>query len=265
MGCGLRLAQNEAASRFREADTWGGTGGFGDRVTRGGYADAPRRIKGNVAAVDFSGGIGASLEDQDAVFVELDFGGLPGGALDEYYRLLNGVTRQGAWEPWILYVLGAVEDTALWTREKSRPRVFRAPSPQPSPRKGARGLIHGSCAGALAWKNQGHGRCSPSPLWGFEAKPRSPKGQRAGVRGSGWPRSLSSRVTASSIPAPGSRLASAHPHPNPVTGDFRALHFFHGHFSQHWREPRRPSLDWTMVAVAPWRSLSATTFQTDLS
>jgi len=36
----------------------------------------------------------------------------------EYYRLLLGVTRDDAWEPWILYVLRGVEETARWTLEK---------------------------------------------------------------------------------------------------------------------------------------------------
>lgn len=36
----------------------------------------------------------------------------------EYYRLLLGVTRSQAWEPWILYVLKGVEETARWTTEK---------------------------------------------------------------------------------------------------------------------------------------------------
>ena len=36
----------------------------------------------------------------------------------EYYRLLLDVTRNQAWEPWILYVLHGVEDTARWTTEK---------------------------------------------------------------------------------------------------------------------------------------------------
>ncbi|MEY2881255.1 MAG: hypothetical protein RLZZ15_3635 [Verrucomicrobiota bacterium] len=33
----------------------------------------------------------------------------------EYYRLLRGVTERGAWEPWLLFVLTGVEETALWT------------------------------------------------------------------------------------------------------------------------------------------------------
>jgi Fic family protein len=37
---------------------------------------------------------------------------------DEYYRLLRGVTREGAWEPWIIYILRGVEETATWTRGK---------------------------------------------------------------------------------------------------------------------------------------------------
>jgi Fic family protein len=36
----------------------------------------------------------------------------------EYYRLLLDVTREGAWEPWVLYTLRAVEDTATWTTAK---------------------------------------------------------------------------------------------------------------------------------------------------
>ncbi len=36
----------------------------------------------------------------------------------DYYGLLLGVTRDNAWEPWLLYVLRAVEDTATWTRAK---------------------------------------------------------------------------------------------------------------------------------------------------
>lgn len=37
---------------------------------------------------------------------------------NEYYRLLRGVTGQGDWEPWILYMLEAVEATADFTRRK---------------------------------------------------------------------------------------------------------------------------------------------------
>ncbi len=37
---------------------------------------------------------------------------------DDYYRLLLDVTRQEAWEPWLLYMLRAVESTAVWTMEK---------------------------------------------------------------------------------------------------------------------------------------------------
>ena len=33
----------------------------------------------------------------------------------DYYRLLLAVTREAAWEPWILYVLRGVEETAAWT------------------------------------------------------------------------------------------------------------------------------------------------------
>lgn len=37
---------------------------------------------------------------------------------DAYYRLLLDVTRRQAWEPWILYVLKGVEETANWTTAK---------------------------------------------------------------------------------------------------------------------------------------------------
>lgn len=33
----------------------------------------------------------------------------------DYYRLLLAVTRERAWEPWLLYMLRAVEETAAWT------------------------------------------------------------------------------------------------------------------------------------------------------
>lgn len=36
----------------------------------------------------------------------------------DYYRLLLAVTRDGAWEAWVLYMLRAVEDTAAWTTAK---------------------------------------------------------------------------------------------------------------------------------------------------
>ncbi len=36
----------------------------------------------------------------------------------DYYRLLRGVTEHQEWEPWILYMLDAVEQTALFTRDK---------------------------------------------------------------------------------------------------------------------------------------------------
>jgi Fic family protein len=38
----------------------------------------------------------------------------------DYYRLLLEVTTKAAWEPWILYMLSAVEETALWTVGKIR-------------------------------------------------------------------------------------------------------------------------------------------------
>ena len=37
---------------------------------------------------------------------------------EDYYRLLLDVTREQAWEPWILYILRAVEETAVWTTQK---------------------------------------------------------------------------------------------------------------------------------------------------
>jgi len=36
----------------------------------------------------------------------------------DYYRLLRGVTEHQEWEPWIRYMLDAVEQTALLTRDK---------------------------------------------------------------------------------------------------------------------------------------------------
>ncbi len=36
----------------------------------------------------------------------------------DYYRLLLAVTRERAWEPWLLYMLRGVEDTATWTTAK---------------------------------------------------------------------------------------------------------------------------------------------------
>jgi len=36
----------------------------------------------------------------------------------EYYDRLLGVTREGAWEPWILFVVEAVEETSRWTLHK---------------------------------------------------------------------------------------------------------------------------------------------------
>lgn len=36
----------------------------------------------------------------------------------DYYRLLLAVTREAAWEPWLLYMLRGVEETATWTTAK---------------------------------------------------------------------------------------------------------------------------------------------------
>lgn len=37
---------------------------------------------------------------------------------NDYYRLLLDVTRDQAWEAWILYILRGVEETAIWTTKK---------------------------------------------------------------------------------------------------------------------------------------------------
>jgi Fic family protein len=37
---------------------------------------------------------------------------------DNYYKLLLGVTASSAWEPWILFMLDAVQSTSRWTMEK---------------------------------------------------------------------------------------------------------------------------------------------------
>jgi Fic family protein len=36
----------------------------------------------------------------------------------DYYRLLTAVTRDGAWEEWVIYMLKGIEDTASWTTKK---------------------------------------------------------------------------------------------------------------------------------------------------
>lgn len=36
----------------------------------------------------------------------------------DYYLLLNTVTRTGDWEDWIIYMLKGVEETAIWTTQK---------------------------------------------------------------------------------------------------------------------------------------------------
>jgi Fic family protein len=38
----------------------------------------------------------------------------------DYYRLIQGVTLRGEWEPWLLYMLTAVETTAAWTNNRIR-------------------------------------------------------------------------------------------------------------------------------------------------
>lgn len=42
------------------------------------------------------------------------------GTRGDYYRLLGRVTSHGEWEPWILYILTAVEETSRWTTAKIR-------------------------------------------------------------------------------------------------------------------------------------------------
>ncbi len=37
---------------------------------------------------------------------------------NDYYRLLRQVTKENRWEPWILYMLASVEETATFTRER---------------------------------------------------------------------------------------------------------------------------------------------------
>lgn len=36
----------------------------------------------------------------------------------DYYRLLQGVTEDGDWESWLLYMLRGIEETALWTSDR---------------------------------------------------------------------------------------------------------------------------------------------------
>lgn len=36
----------------------------------------------------------------------------------DYYRLLRGVTERGEWEPWLLFILTGVEETANWTTSR---------------------------------------------------------------------------------------------------------------------------------------------------
>lgn len=37
---------------------------------------------------------------------------------NDYYRLLNDVTRTGDWQAWILFILNGVETTSTWTTHK---------------------------------------------------------------------------------------------------------------------------------------------------
>ncbi|MFA5785914.1 MAG: Fic family protein, partial [Actinomycetota bacterium] len=36
----------------------------------------------------------------------------------DYYRLLRAVTEAGEWEPWLIYMLRGIEDTARWTTDR---------------------------------------------------------------------------------------------------------------------------------------------------
>jgi len=36
----------------------------------------------------------------------------------DYYSGLQSITETGAWEPWLLYMLGGVTETARWTMDK---------------------------------------------------------------------------------------------------------------------------------------------------
>jgi Fic family protein len=36
----------------------------------------------------------------------------------DYYQLLLGATAKSAWEPWVLFILKGIEDTAVWTIQK---------------------------------------------------------------------------------------------------------------------------------------------------
>jgi Fic family protein len=38
----------------------------------------------------------------------------------DYYRLLRGVTTDGAWQPWLIFMIEAVRETAEWTTAKVR-------------------------------------------------------------------------------------------------------------------------------------------------
>jgi Fic family protein len=38
----------------------------------------------------------------------------------DYYRLLREITEAGRWEPWLLYMLRGVEETASWTTDRIR-------------------------------------------------------------------------------------------------------------------------------------------------
>lgn len=40
------------------------------------------------------------------------------GNKQNYYQLLQSVTKDGAWEPWLLYMLRGVEQTASWTTSR---------------------------------------------------------------------------------------------------------------------------------------------------
>lgn len=39
---------------------------------------------------------------------------------DDYYRLLLSVTKEGDWQPWLVFMLSAIKETAQWTTDKIR-------------------------------------------------------------------------------------------------------------------------------------------------
>jgi len=68
---------------------------------------------------------------------------LSGGIIrskSDYYRLLLSVTSHEDWEPWLLFMLGAVTTTARWTTETIRAIRNLVETTAAQVRKGAPGL-----------------------------------------------------------------------------------------------------------------------------